>query len=196
MKHNIIYILCLVLFFITANSQNIHNGNVKITGGTHLTFAYPTGDAVINFGNDSIGDLYFRALPIGGNINSFNNLMILTNDGKLGLGTTNLENFKLSVNGKIRAKSVIINSDWADYVFNDNYNLMPITDVKKYIENNKHLPGFADEKSIKDNGVDVGEMQVKLLEKIEELTLYIIKLNEEYTQLKEEINVLKTIYKK
>ena len=74
-----------------------------------------------------------------------------------------------------------------DYVFNNNYDLKPLVEVEEYINENKHLPGIPSSNEARGKGVDIGEMQSKLLEKIEEITLYIIELKKENEALKAKI---------
>jgi len=96
----------------------------------------------------------------------------------------------LDVNGTIRAKEIKVETGWSDFVFADNYKLMPLNDLEKHIKANKSLPGIPTEKEVLENGVELGEMQSKLLEKIEELTLYVIELKKENEELKERISAL------
>src|SRR5690606_910854 len=79
-------------------------------------------------------------------------------------------------------------SDWADYVFADEYKLMPLEQVEKFVKENNHLPNVPSAVEVVESGIDVAKMDAKLLEKIEELTLYII-------QQQKEINELKTLIK-
>lgn len=86
-------------------------------------------------------------------------------------------NLKLSVYGTVQAKEIIVtnaSTAWPDYVFDDNYNLMNLSEVEKYIEENNHLPNIPSDVEVEANGVSIGEMQKKQMEKIEELTLYTI----------------------
>jgi hypothetical protein len=76
-------------------------------------------------------------------------------------------------------------SNWADYVFGKNYNMLPLSDVESFITKNKHLPGIPSAEEVVKNGVDLAEMDAKLLEKVEELTLYIIQLQKEVNALKQ-----------
>lgn len=79
------------------------------------------------------------------------------------------------VNGTIRAKEVKIEATgWADFVFDRDYKLRNLTEVENHIAEHKHLPDMPSEADVKENGIDVAEMQAKLLQKIEELTLYVI----------------------
>lgn len=120
--------------------------------------------------------------------------MIIDSSGNVGIGTDNPQE-KLSVDGCILAKNVKINTNpiyWPDYVFSPNYELMNLDDLEEYIANNKHLPGIISAKEIEEQGnVDLGEMNIKLLEKIEELTLYIIDLQRQVEIQRIEIDELK-----
>jgi hypothetical protein len=89
----------------------------------------------------------------------------------VGIGTTNPTE-KLSVNGKIRAKEVIVDTGWSDYVFADDYKLQSLASVEAHIKTNKHLPGVPSAQEVAEKGVSVGDMQALLLAKIEELTLH------------------------
>ncbi len=111
--------------------------------------------------------------------------------GEVGIGTTNPNaNYKLSVNGKIRAKEVVVETNWSDFVFADDYKLMPLDELEKSIKQNRHLPGIPSEKEVAENGVRLGEMQSKLLQKIEELTLYLIELKKENDLLRQRMSRL------
>jgi len=97
----------------------------------------------------------------------------------------------LSVNGVIKTKQVIVtNSDWADYVFEDSYKLISLNDVEQYIKENKHLPNIPSAKEIEEKGISIGEIQKKQMEKIEELTLYIIEQNHLIKELESRIDKL------
>jgi hypothetical protein len=97
----------------------------------------------------------------------------------------------LSVDGSIVTKEVIVqNTYWADYVFDENYVLKPIEEVKSYIINNKHLPDVPSESEIQQEGLSLSQMQKIQMQKIEELTLYIIQISEENKKLKEAIDQL------
>jgi hypothetical protein len=93
--------------------------------------------------------------------------------GNVGIGTTN-PTHKLAVNGTIKAKEVIVETGWSDYVFADDYALAPLAEVEAHIKEHKHLPGIPSAAQVAVNGVSLGEVQSALLAKVEELTLHLI----------------------
>lgn len=108
------------------------------------------------------------------------------------MGTDNYQDagtgksYRLSVDGRIRAREVKVYSGWADHVFEAGYELMPLSEVEAYIALHGHLPGLPSAAEVAANGVDLGESQALLLEKVEELTLHLIKLEKENAELKAE----------
>lgn len=91
--------------------------------------------------------------------------------------------------GTVKAKEIIVKQNvWADYVFAPDYKLRSLGDVENFINENKHLPDVPSEKEVKANGVDVGNMNAILLQKIEELTLYIIEQNKRIEKLEKKSN--------
>ena len=91
----------------------------------------------------------------------------------------------LNVLGGIITDSVrvALSSAWADYVFADNYKLMPLEDLSRFIKTNKHLPNIPTAAEVEKNGIEIGEMNAKLLEKIEELHLYILQQQKQIEEL-------------
>lgn len=86
----------------------------------------------------------------------------------------------LDINGTIRAQEVKVEATgWADFVFSKDYKLPDLSEVENHIKEHNRLPEIPSEQEVKENGVDLGDMQVKLLKKIEELTLYVIDLKKE-----------------
>lgn len=95
--------------------------------------------------------------------------------GNVGIGTNAILNYKLAVDGKIRAREVKVDNDtWADYVFFKNYKLPTLEEVEKHIQDKGHLINIPSAAEVEANGIELGEMNKLLLEKIEELTLYVI----------------------
>jgi hypothetical protein len=113
--------------------------------------------------------------------------------GNVGIGTTKTNGYKLAVEGTIGAREINVNTDtWSDFVFNSDYNLKSLEEVESFIDENSHLPDIPSEVEVKEKGIDVGKMNAKLLQKIEELTLYLIDQNKTTKLLKTEISKLKT----
>ena len=97
-----------------------------------------------------------------------------------------------SLQGKFEAKEIKVTlTPTADFVFAEHYDLPKLEDVEKHIKDKKHLPEVASAKQMEKEGVNVGEFQIKLLQKIEELTLYTIEQNKQLKIQKEEIELLK-----
>lgn len=103
--------------------------------------------------------------------------------------------YLLSVNGKIMAEEVRVqlDADWPDYVFDKNYRLRPLTELEQFITANKHLPGIPSAGQVATEGLMVGDMQKRVMEKVEELTLYILQLNKENQELRKEIADLRKL---
>jgi hypothetical protein len=117
--------------------------------------------------------------------------MTITSSGRVGIGTNEPQS-ELAVNGTITAKEVIVTTDgWPDFVFTDNHNLMSLNKLEQHVKVNKSLPGIPTEKEVLEGGVKLGDMQAKLLEKVEELTLYTIAQEKRLAQLEKENEELK-----
>jgi hypothetical protein len=142
----------------------------------------------------SVGDDYNDKFIVGRKFwdqPEFEPMFTVVTNGNVGIGTSNPVN-KLDVKGVIRATEVKIETGWADFVFNDDYRLKPLSEVNTFIKENRHLPEIPSAAEVKENeGVNLGEMQVKLLQKIEELTLYLIQQENTIQELKSEIRELK-----
>ncbi len=110
--------------------------------------------------------------------------------GTVGIGTTrpcangySPTGCKLSVAGAIQAQLVVVNTGWSDYVFQPEYRLRPLREVNAFIQANRRLPGIPSAAEVKEKGVDLGDMQAKLLAKVEELTLHMIQAEERSNRL-------------
>ncbi|TGV02557.1 hypothetical protein [Flavivirga rizhaonensis] len=115
--------------------------------------------------------------------------------GNIGIGTTTYidvsdgnKEYKLSVNGHVRAESVKVYTNWADFVFESNYELPTLEEVENYINENGHLKDVPSAKDVEENGIELGQMNKLLLQKIEELTLYTIELKKEVELLKKNLS--------
>ena len=105
-------------------------------------------------------------------------------NGNVGIGTTTPTerldvNGNANVSGTVRASQIIVTTEsWADYVFEPDYRLMPLADVRQFIATTKHLPEIPSESDLKKTGTDINKMQALQMKKIEELTLYILQLED------------------
>ena len=111
----------------------------------------------------------------------------ITLSGKVGINTVNNTNgYALAVDGGIVSNKVFIKEVklWPDYVFSDDYQLMGLEELRSYIKENRHLPGIPSEDKITQDGYDLNEMQTLMMEKIEEMTRYILLLQDEINEMK------------
>lgn len=110
-------------------------------------------------------------------------------DRSIGVGTNDTQGYMLAVAGNMVAEEIKVSLtvDWPDYVFSDEYNLKSLSEVAAYLEANGHLENIPDSETVKKEGISLGEMNAKLLEKIEELTLYIIEQEKRISALEEKL---------
>ncbi|MBX3165439.1 MAG: hypothetical protein KF900_13270, partial [Bacteroidetes bacterium] len=157
------------------------------------------GDASVN-GNVGIGGniVVSGGASIVGNLNVNNKFSVASSTGKTIIGDSTITsgahtNALLTVKGKIVGKETVVTlSNWADYVFNTDYELPSLENLETYIKQNKHLPNVPTAKEIETNGANLGELVKVQMEKIEELTLYMIEMKKETEALKAEIEKLKS----
>lgn len=192
------------------------NGNVGI-GTTSPNWKLDLGltNAITIGWKYNSANLNSRSWGLGKDVYAYGDFAIMTSDaqdytldlyrfyidpnGNVGIGTISPGTYKLNVWGKIRAHEVVVNTTGADYVFDSDYRLLSLPEVEKYIEEYKHLPDLPSATELKENGMNVSDMQTKLLQKLEEMTLYIIEqnkkdelLNKEIVLLKREIEIIKS----
>ncbi len=119
-----------------------------------------------------------------------NTKLRISENGNVGIGTVNPGAWRLAVNGKVRAKEIKVETGWADFVFYKDYKLPTLTEVENHIKAKGHLKDIPSAKEVAENGIFLGEMNAKLLQKIEELTLYTIAQEKKLTSQAKKIELL------
>ncbi|MDT8413564.1 MAG: hypothetical protein RQ875_13950, partial [Vicingaceae bacterium] len=170
------------------SSDSQHNGGSVIYGdifGSIIFATIPTDAAPASGGQTNIADATVKE----------NTRLFIHKDGNVGIGTTAVNGAKLSVEGSIRARKIQVDNPslgWSDFVFDENYQLPTLEYVESFITNNHHLPDVPSASEVAANGIDLAQMDAILLQKIEELTLYVLQLKKENDSLKEKIILLET----
>ncbi|GGA82678.1 hypothetical protein [Puia dinghuensis] len=114
--------------------------------------------------------------------------MTILPGGNIGIGTKTTNGYKLAVEGTLGARQVVVNqSTWSDFVFDKSYRLIPLDSVSAFLQQYRHLPDIPSADEVRKNGIDLGRNQALLLQKIEELTLYLIQAEAENKQLKTQL---------
>ncbi|MCA6473530.1 MAG: hypothetical protein IM548_07950 [Chitinophagaceae bacterium] len=176
---------------------------MRITASGNIGIGTINPQANLSIKSGSNVDAEINSLPEGIDIQSFNRTsnsygyisfktnagnesMRILNTGQICVGCLVPGTYKMAVDGAMAARSLRITqtAGWADYVFDKKYNLRPLDEVEKFIQENQHLPDLPSATTVAREGIDVADMQAKLLSKIEELTLYVIELKKEVETLK------------
>ncbi len=158
------------------------------SGTEAMKLAYAGSVSILIDSDNSGVSSKFRILSNNTSVASGSELLIIKEDGET---TINGDTF---VQGNIETKKVKVTvtpGTVPDYVFKHDYELRSLSELERFITKNSHLPNIPSAKEVETNGQDIGEMQLKLLEKIEELTLYVIEQNKEMAKLKQEVKELK-----
>ena len=126
-------------------------------------------------------------------LNDQSAVLTLRDDGSVGVGTSSTFGYRLAVNGKIGTTEINVenSSAWPDFVFKEEYRLLSLEEVETHIIEKGHLPEIPTEAEVAENGINLGEMNGKLLQKIEELTLYMIDMNKQLKSQSENMEQLK-----
>jgi len=119
--------------------------------------------------------------------------MTIEANGNVGIGTDNPHGYKLAVNGYAIAEDFTVAeyNDWPDFVFTPKYHILSLNELDNFIQQYGHLPGIPTADDVKENGIKLGEINRKLLQKVEELTLYIIEQDKKIKAMEKEIQELK-----
>lgn len=182
-------------FLLTVGGDTRINGSVRGTANLDLT-----GNSVVGGNATVIGNSQVNGNSVvGGDAEVDGNLGVGTAASSFRLDVNGESNFSqrvkigannfatsylLSVGGGVMAEEVRVQlQPWADYVFEKNYPLMPLAEVEKFVQTEKHLPGIATAKEVETNGLNLGEMQNAQMEKIEEIFLHLIDLEKRVNTL-------------
>ncbi|MBV6645064.1 MAG: hypothetical protein KI790_06430 [Cyclobacteriaceae bacterium] len=200
---------------ISLTSTNSSDANLIIQGtsstrstseGAALGFVVPANTDGSNFWQqgrilvtpentnnaNAAGRMYLQTRYHGNGAWNWRKNLVLNSSGSVGIGTESTGTHKLAVEGTIGAREIKVEaSGWSDFVFEDNYELRTLEEVEEHITEKGHLPEIPSEAEVTENGINLGEMNAKLLQKIEELTLYMIDMNKQVQQLKTENQELK-----
>jgi hypothetical protein len=163
----------------------------KESGVTYVVQSAYDGSVWIAYNklNYSTKELEYKEGLVDVKFSNTGNILMM-NPGNVGIGELN-PSAKLAVNGVIACRDVNVTATgWSDFVFDDHYNLPSLTEVQLFIEKNGHLPGVPSCREVQKNGLKLGDMNAILLQKIEELTLYMIQLKHENESLKTRVMAL------
>jgi len=170
-----------------AGTTDVTIMSLKPTGKVGIGTTAPSEKFEVSGGNAKVnnGNLMVNS----GNVTIYNGRLIIESPTGLGTGTKRIA---LNPDGTIRAREILVDLvTIPDYVFADKYPLMPMGELRNYIQKNKHLPGIQSESEYQEQGhINVGELNVKLLEKVEELTLYILQLEEKMEKMNTKIEAI------
>jgi hypothetical protein len=200
---------------LTANFNFTSEGNLGI-GTTqvpaNLTVRDSDNTPVVRWDRDDFGAEVDFEIELGndnhtrflggasGNTADLNTQMILKEDGRVAIGTENtpddaggvpIDHYRLYVAGGILSDEVRVRTGWADYVFDEAYELKSLYQVESHIQEKGHLPNMPAAEQVEAGGIEVGDITVKQQEKIEELFLYMIEMRKEIDALKAENQQLK-----
>jgi hypothetical protein len=186
-----------------SGNANPNTGSEVDYAGQSLTFRGENAGGSFNLGNVKMvqpngyyvdaADMVFLTAPGGGSITE---KMRIKGNGSVGIGTSNPQGYMLAINGSAIATSITVKlyANWPDYVFKKDYQIPSLSDIKTYIDKNQRLPEMPSEEQVAKDGLNLGEMNILLVKKVEELTLYLIekdkKEQEQGTLLKNQQTML------
>jgi len=165
------------------------NGSL-LFGDNQVNDDYPNGQWGIEYYNEGLNfwKVYDRTLenPDISEEDGYNYRLFLKDDGSVGIGCENTHGYKLAVYGNILCEEVLVRThpNWPDFVFDQDYKLLPLNELESYTKINKHLPEMPTAQEVEKNGVNLGNVSAALLKKVEELTRYIIAQQKEIDYLK------------
>lgn len=179
----------------TVDLPNIIGSSTPVIYG-NVSNKYPTFGISINHVVEDAGSNHYgmALLTTDSFLTGRTEKMRIAANGNVGIGTINPD-AKLAVNGTIHSKEVIVDlNNWPDYVFQPQYNLRTLTEIKRFIAQNQHLPEMPSAAEVEAKGINLGEMNKLLTKKVEELTLYLLDKDNEVNMLKMNVTSLEKNY--
>jgi hypothetical protein len=186
----------LIITTLSTNLSDVPNGALLfsdvVSSVCHAKWGIKYHNS--NQGSNNEKGLNFRKY-CGRSENGNHSVLFLSEENRVGVGTINPQTTldvagvmsaqSANIAGLVKAKEIKVTlSDWPDFVFINNYNLMPLNELEQFVTENHHLPNVPSAADVEANGIELGAMNATLLEKIEELTLYIIDLQKQINELK------------
>lgn len=177
--------------------NNTYRAGIGLGQGVGIYSVNPNPSTSLYF-----GDIRFHTTWWDGSAFRNSDRMVITQTGLVGIGTAAPDKL-LTVKGSIHATEVVVDNSvaaadikvrpaaWADCVFDDNYRNAPLSEVEQHIKAHKHLPGIPSAEKVGAEGISVAQMQTLLLQKVEELTLHLIRIEKENAALRGEVDTLK-----
>lgn len=177
---------------INVNSHPTNGSSIEMYAKDNADATRKGSIRFISHGNSGEGMVFLNYDPA---ISTWKCTMTITNDNKVYIGNVKpsgqFANYAFGVDGNIVCKRAVVQiTDWADFVFKPDYKLMPLAEVETFVKQNHHLPNIPSKKDVLEKGMDVSEMNKLLLQKIEELTLYMIELKKENQLIKTKLERL------
>lgn len=160
------------IFLELWDKESGHKAFVKLMDDNHIIQASKLHGMMIKAVNDSMN---FVA-------NSFS-----FRGGKIGINCKNdLDDYTVAINGGLISTRVTVRvyDNWPDFVFAPGHTMMSLAEIERYVNENRHLPGIPSSEEVSEQGIDLGEMNAILLQKVEELTLHVIELQKQIDELK------------
>jgi len=192
------------------DQDSYFNENINLTAGkevrTNIVIAPDdAGISILNQSGEGLqinddgdvninGGLYQNGLAVEGSKWESSSGLIYYQDGPVGIGTIETGGYRLAVAGNVLAEEVMVQhaDKWYDYIFDEEYELSSLADLESFIKKHKHLPDVPTEQMVREKGINLGEFSGVLLQKIEELTLYIIQQQREIESLKQSFSQSKS----
>jgi hypothetical protein len=184
---------------LEVKSSNFHGlllRRTNVNGGTavgsQITFLHDSTQ-LWALGTDYASNGVPNFFIYGGDGSNNTSRLSISPQGVVGIGVSPIDSlpsgYKLHVNGNVRCKKAVVETaNWPDYVFDFSYPLLPFADLRSYLAQNQHLPNIPSASEIEANGLDLGEVQKQMMEKIEEQALYILQLEERLQKIEQRLS--------